>query len=460
MNYKIGDEVIIARKDNTWASPQMDILLGTKAIIRKCIGESGPYFCHLNFPEDYEGNKYQEYSFTGEGFDIANDGDVKPVPVEIIPDEAKEPAQMKIKYKNGDKVICFDVTGKRDIVEGGIYLVKGCTEKCVTIINEAGNSVNYVVGRFKKATPAIIKAYKDKAAKDLATKIEAEKKAKKDEAEAFNKRTEIARKAMYMEAREHLKKIAPIDGRVSCYAIVYKDNVDYNPNPHCHASIAGNEGRVALIDDIAYHLVHNPKLKEKEEQYRDWINYVMNEGPRSNCFIRQGVEAALQNGVVYNSDRPIEEIIGACNQLREGSEYHERLHLFTILRKKGFSGNVCYLLSYCVSSDMKFVGFDNIHKSMHDSMEVEQTFKFFREGYFLTKDKKAYNKSSNGYNFTIAAWAASYAKPGETSINTFFKERLTNSLIKPAGFGAKSEAVTMEALLTFATVLEPLVNKF
>ena len=92
-------------------------------------------------------------------------------------------------------------------------------------------------------------------------------------------------------------------------------------------------------------------------------------------------------------------------------------------------------------------------------MEVEQTFKFFREGYFLTKGKTAYNKSERNYGSKIAEWAALKVKEGETSINTFFKKGLKVD-VGGGGFGAKGSTVKHEDMMEFATSLEPLVNKF
>ena len=448
MKYKVGDKVLVVATGQEVDDKKLDELKGKEFEIDEA-AEHDAEFVHLK----YDGKiGFDGWWIGPECLVLANDGDGVE---EIVP----EVAPVKPKYKVGDKVLCIDAKNKHQIKEGSIYVVLLCVGEYVSIMNDGGNRNRYDISRFKKATPAIIAAY---TAKVEAKKLADEKALKeKEEAEekAFNERTAKARKSMYMEARVKLNEIAPKDGRVSCYAIVYPDGVTYNPNPHCHASIAGGKGRLALIDNIAYYLIRQPALKAVEDQYRDWVNYVMNEGPRSNCFVKQGVEAAFKHGIVYNSDRPIEEIIGACNQLREGSEYSGRLALFTQLRKAGFSGNVCYLLSYCISENMKFVGFDNSHKSMHDLMEVEQTFKFFREGYFLTKGKTAYNKSERNYGSKIAEWAALKVKEGETSINTFFKKGLKVD-VGGGGFGAKGSTVKHEDMMEFATSLEPLVNKF
>jgi hypothetical protein len=202
---------------------------------------------------------------------------------------------------------------------------------------------------------------------------------------------------------------------------------------------------------------------EMESKYKRYVDYVMNEGPRSSCFIRQGVIAAFKYGVVYNGKKPISEIIGAANMLREGSEFHKnRLPLFCQLQDEGFSGNVCYLLSYCVNTEMDFVGFCNSHKSLSNRLKYEQVFSFFRTGITeITKDHKPYNQSSNGYDQTIANWIADDAESieHESSLNSFFKKGL-NVRVEGEGWEEVQQKVNKEDLYAFATVLETLVNDF
>jgi hypothetical protein len=446
--WKVGDEIICARRDVGWYKFGMDKFLGLRAVIRKKTAEGGYYLSFIDKPDGFDG----EYRYIGTGFDPVNDEDVQEKEP-VVAEENKAP--VKLKYKAGDNVICVEDKNKIHIRKGKIYQVHKCTDKHVTVVNDNGALCSYDLVRFKKATKAIIAAYEAKVEdeKQAAAKAKADKEAAERAAKEAEEK--LAKQVGYAKLRKHV--MARGGGVCAVYTVQYANGRFCDGTTACHAAIGGYAGgkRVALVENIA---IQHAKavVRNLGEQYKRFANYVINESPVRDCFIPEGIDKALKHGQLYNVNRPIEELVVAANMLREGGEFANlRLELFGEILDAGFSGKVAYLLSYCVSDNLQYRGFCNSHKCMSDDMNAEETLLFYREGFHQTKDKKAYNDYTGSYS-GIARWMAKRSGPG---IGQFMREGL-----KPAhgggGFGGGGAAVTKENLYSFAAILETKVTKY
>lgn len=236
----------------------------------------------------------------------------------------------------------------------------------------------------------------------------------------------IDRTVVYSELVHKLKEPNK-QGGICGFGVAYADGsvFIYDQAP-CHAAIGGILGgkiqRVALLLDLAK---HKDMLKTRnKETYLRYVEYIMARSPRANCFHYEGMKHAWEHGVFMNANRPIEELVGAAVALREGSEYYSKLDMFQKILDKGFSENVAYLLSYCVSEDMKWQGFSDAHRSLCGDLSFDGVIKFFKEGYYKTNKLKPYNKTSNSYA-GITKWVATWSEGlVNLSLNTQCKQLL------------------------------------
>jgi hypothetical protein len=226
----------------------------------------------------------------------------------------------------------------------------------------------------------------------------------------------------YKELVKELKTAPALGEGICAFGIAYTDKTTWiYPNAPCHYAIGGilAKWKEALLLDISAHLKSHPN----EAAYREYCEYIFTKSPRANCFHYEGWEHAVENGIFMNVSRPIEELAGAAVALREGSEYPRKLAIFQKLTAKGYSGNVAYLLSYCVSEDLKWAGFNDAHKSINCSCSFKGIIRFFKEGYYLTRKLKPYLVTTNRYN-GVSKWVSPESKQGRDNIDVVFSNLL------------------------------------
>jgi len=219
------------------------------------------------------------------------------------------------------------------------------------------------------------------------------------------------------------------DGAGTCsYAIKYADGyIDYHVRDACHRRIGGRGNgyygekvhgqRIALALNIKGHL---PTVKGNEANYLRYVNYIISQSPHRDSFLSKGVDHALKNGILMNTEWCVERLAGGAVALREGSEYKGKLNLFGELLDAGYSGHVAYTLSYGFTQDYKYSGISDAHASISGTMSADSYFKFFKEGYpDATNKRVAFNKSDECYE-GICRYL-DWKLPGK-SINDFLRE--------------------------------------
>lgn len=116
-----------------------------------------------------------------------------------------------------------------------------------------------------------------------------------------------------------------------------------------------------------------------KKNYEKYAKYVLYKSPYKHCFIKQSWEKNLKEGVRFNLDRDIGQIIGASVALREGWEFYHKVELFVSLCEKGFTQDVAYF----VSSFLKAIGkndwmcWGGPHTALYHTMTYEVVLDFF-----------------------------------------------------------------------------------
>jgi len=155
---------------------------------------------------------------------------------------------------------------------------------------------------------------------------------------------------------------------------------EYGANPR----IEGDEMTEIVMDVKVAITNYFKKDLVGEKNFKQYMKYILNDSPWASCFITKRVSDAIQHGVKFNLGMDVSALIGAAIALREGWEYKPKLNTFAALMKKGYSGNVSYLVSAYmrqVGDKWTVLGMNSGHHVLSVGMEWEDLRKFFREGY-------------------------------------------------------------------------------
>lgn len=343
-----------------------------------------------------------------------------PMPVVEAPREVRTTLQV------GDAVICVDPGPK--LVEGRKHVITGVVGAFVRI---DGRDEHFYPYRFKhdgvyyKGEPELVHAPKPKA-----------------------KPKAIIKPALGVELRQ---KVGNNVGECS-YAIEFNDGERvFQVADVCHARLRQMSDReiTSVVLDVQGHILNN-----ESQEYRAYIDYIINVSPWSSVFHRKGLHHAIKNGIYLDVNRPISNVLGAAVALREGSEFKWKLPLFNKIIEAGFSGNVAYLLSACcvpTKDGYYYGGFLNSHRVLDSRQDKEKLFAFFREGYKPSPDKYRTKHRVLG---PIAEIIAPMSRE-KASVHSAFREWLKAE--EQHGWDKKAD-VTWEMIVEVATKIEDLVN--
>lgn len=139
-----------------------------------------------------------------------------------------------------------------------------------------------------------------------------------------------------------------------------------------------------------------------KKQYRQFVNWVINDSPWSAAIITKNLGNAFKHGVKFNVDVPIHHIVAAGITLREGSEYSQTIPpIFSHVLSKGYSGNVAYLISLFLRKNGKNyvqTGWGGGHHTLNGVMDWPVLREFFKKGYVPNPQHKPMRVSkSTGY---------------------------------------------------------------
>lgn len=181
-------------------------------------------------------------------------------------------------------------------------------------------------------------------------------------------------------------------------------------NGPCHAALGYLVGSKSEVTELAYgldyevqYILHNNK--ELLKQHKPYVKYILNESPWAKCFLTKNVATAYRYDILMDVSQSRHHVAAACIALREGSEFSEKLKLFNLLLKKGFSGNTAYLLSWAFikRADGGLYTFGAVgggHTTLYRDLSAEGLLKFFREGYYIKTDGEPFSKNHGNYRIT------------------------------------------------------------
>lgn len=242
------------------------------------------------------------------------------------------------------------------------------------------------------------------------------------------------------------------------YAKEYKDGTRvFHIADVCHARISDGSDKkiVKLALDIQG---HSGNMGYKKQSYHDYVNYIINYSPWAPIFHSKGLDNALKYGILLNVEKPIYQCFGAAVVLREGSEFSQKLSLFSLLLAKGYSGNTAYLLSAAITGTegtFKFKGLDNQHKVLSGEQDAKDLFEFFKNGYVRKEGEKSYS-THHRTPYGIAKFIAKCAESRLEEINNVLRRAL--GIKENKDWDAKLD-VPDAVLFSYAKQLDTLLNK-
>lgn len=193
------------------------------------------------------------------------------------------------------------------------------------------------------------------------------------------------------------KKVGKSPG-VCSYAVQTDDgDVRWHVKDVCHARLRLWENEISL-KNAALHVRGHYEAANNPKHYKEWVTYITQESPWKDCFLPRSVDKILNDGVLLNLDKTINEVICAAVALRIGSEFPTQLKLFNEIIELGFSKNLAFVVSsFFKKTNKGYTFFQNTaaHHVLHYRQVVNDLSKFFKEGYFLPNDRKPYRVQNN-----------------------------------------------------------------
>jgi len=223
---------------------------------------------------------------------------------------------------------------------------------------------------------------------------------------------------------ELLKELAVKVGNdpgVCSYAIMSKDNKKiWHIKDICHARIACDVKEVThvALNFSGHYKRYDDQMKE---DYKVFLNYIVNESPLKECFISRPVDDMVKDGVLMNVDKTLSEVFTAAIATRHFTEFPEKRELFSKIMNLGFDGNTAMFVSTFFDEDdgLVFNGFYGSHHFLASSQKAEELFKFFKEG-IKDVEGKPYRTKPNGLKKVLDTVAPPDAYGG-TNITGFVK---------------------------------------
>lgn len=437
--FKIGDKILLARKDRLHMSI-MDDFLGKEYVIDG-----------VHFNGYYSVAGLGDYIFDGTGFNLVKNNLVKEPLVKEKKKVVKKDKNVP-KFQVGDRVKVLNCVLPNDAIPaGGLIGLDGekFIGECFTISQlypDCGNGVGYY--------------FEEETGYNFVWD------------ERFLKRVRKVKNIVPILAipiipaipdlRSELNKLVearPNIGICSYGKQLKSGKFQMHHGDCCHARI-GDSGYIkgkeitSLALNIKRHYdVFNERSKGGAIMYKRYAEYILNYSPWSPCFHHYGIDNAIIHGVLMDVDKPIEELVGAAVALREGSEYSHKLPLFCDLLDNGYSGNVAYLLSSALTDSYQFRGLESSHKTLGGDMDVNLLFMFFKKGY-IKQGLKPYREHNKGY-LGISEWIAKSTINENNQINNVLRKGL--KVKKAEKFGEKVFADKVH-IYEYANELETLIN--
>jgi len=212
------------------------------------------------------------------------------------------------------------------------------------------------------------------------------------------------------------------DPGVCSYAIITKEGKKiWNIRDICHARITCD---VKEVTHVALNFSGHYKGYDDQtkEDYKVFLNYIVNDSPLKECFISRPVDDMVKDGVLINVDKTPSEVFTAAIATRHFTEFLKKRALFSKIMDIGFDGNTAMFVStfFDEKDGLLFNNFPGSHHFLASSQKSEELFKFFKEG---IKDEKGTPYRTNPNNFkSVLSTVSSLDIYGKTDVKSFIKK--------------------------------------
>ena len=211
-------------------------------------------------------------------------------------------------------------------------------------------------------------------------------------------------------------------------------------NATCHYAYRNGKKEVFHNDDICHARLHAVKMDEivlnvkkhydnhqDKQQYRWFVEWMLNESPFSKCFLTKKWKDAYEDGVYLDCNYSISRLAASAIALRGGSEYPASLSLHHKFVKDGYNPALSWFLSYQFKEDEGKWYFSGDGGGGHKVFSVavadsENMCKFIKEGFHLNPHDEPANQHAQNYRIFKAVHGedVSHVKSMANTINNIF----------------------------------------
>lgn len=259
------------------------------------------------------------------------------------------------------------------------------------------------------------------------------------------------------------------------YALAFtKSDTRFQINDACHARLCWGYREIekkkegdeitAMAMAIDQSFKHVGKLGD---QYKDYVSYILKDSHFKDCFITHDVEDAIANGVLFNINRNVSELMGAAIALREAHEYRDKLVVWKDVIDAGYSKDVAFLMSAFISTD-NGIRCENGHRLMSQRYALNDLILFMKKGYYKklpaifndkTQTKYEVHNTIFGHN-TGKGWinAKAHEEKGKTIAK--FLEENSNMEVEGEGWGRQETYHYKESIPMLSKAFQDLLDKY
>jgi len=198
----------------------------------------------------------------------------------------------------------------------------------------------------------------------------------------------------------------------------------YTGSP-CHANLGFpylERLREDIVLAVACNVSRDYTVSKHKKEYVEFITYIIQESPWSQCFIQRPIEDVLKDGIELDVSKNTDMVVAAAIALRLPHEYSSKLPLFSEALKLGFSKTVAFL-------SFQFGGIEGervvttLHAGGHNVVSslfgVEGLIKFFEHGY-VVENEKPY--SLNHTDYSILSNICKPANKNDATVSAVIKK--------------------------------------
>lgn len=154
----------------------------------------------------------------------------------------------------------------------------------------------------------------------------------------------------------------------------------------CHARLRYGHDVRGDITDVALHLAQHYKDFPHKEEYKRYVDWIIQRSPWKSAFLPTSTEDALRIGVMLDVDKGINLLVSAAIMLRNGHEFSSQVSHFCDLVDVGFSENVAFITASLFSTrayeavENEYSEFSGNHHVFSDRIMVKDFKAFFNGG--------------------------------------------------------------------------------